>query len=110
MLCPFNTDNNKLFFSLTLGVMIWQVSQAVLKYLSWQTETKFAVSSRGSLPLPAITFCNINSLRSSALRNFTKDERLDKLFDKVSIICMPFSGRPILIPYLYFFLPHILYC
>ncbi|CAD5123493.1 DgyrCDS11836 [Dimorphilus gyrociliatus] len=49
--------------------LIWQVTKAIMFYYSYPTTTKFQLHSSPSLPFPAVSFCNLNPIRSELIEN-----------------------------------------
>ena len=48
-------------------MLFWQVTVAVVQYLQWPTDTKLELKFSPTLALPALSICNLNSARKSAI-------------------------------------------
>ena len=62
----------------TPALFVWQVSAAFVKYLNYPVNTRTVQHSAQVIVFPAVTFCNMNPVRRSAVDNNEGD--LGKLF------------------------------
>ncbi|XP_070576178.1 uncharacterized protein [Ptychodera flava] len=58
-----------LIFMTAMGVSIWQSSKLIKQYAARDVNTRIEVVTAKSLPFPAVSICNTNKLRKSAVEN-----------------------------------------
>ena len=50
-------------------MLVWQVTEAVLMYRRWPTDTTLTLKFSPRLTFPAISICNMNPIRQSSIFN-----------------------------------------
>ena len=63
--------------------MLWQIALAIIKYRTHPTETNVAFNTSTELKFPAVTICNLNPVRLSALM---ENEALSSLKDMMMAV------------------------
>ena len=59
----YNTRN----FIVISAFMVWQLVEAFKKYYSYPADTNIGTGTKTAIEFPAVTFCNLNPMRLSAL-------------------------------------------
>ena len=66
-----------------LGMMLWQITLAFIKYYSYPTETNLSFNASTTVIFPAVTFCNVNPIRLFAVNTHDELQHLEDLLEKV---------------------------
>ena len=66
------------------GVMLWQISLAIIKYRTHPTDTTIKYNTTTQLLFPAVTICNLNPIRQSALEEDSALAEVKGMMDEVS--------------------------
>ena len=74
-----------------LGVMLWQITLAGMKYRTHPTETTVLYHTETTLTFPAVTICNLNPIRLSSVYTHDAASDIREYLDQVSI-CNTFKG------------------
>ena len=67
-----------------LGVMLWQISLAVIKFRQNPVATSITYNASTELEFPAVTICNLNPIRLASLEEADGMKNLKELVDGVS--------------------------